>query len=115
MSPDRVQMPEGGAGVVVTIDEMYRLLVKIDKTVEGLAANDVRILSDLAEHEVRINAHDVVIGKHGERITSLEAWKSDEERSAPPRANGVTIAAVVVAGLSVVVAVIAIIVGSAGA
>lgn len=115
MTPDQYPPAEGGAAVKVTLEAIYAEVRGLTVGMQELLTSDRQILAEQAKHETRLNAHDVVIGKHGERITSLEAWKSGEERSAPPRANAVTVASVVVAGLSVVVAVIAIIVGAQGA
>lgn len=115
MAPDQYPPAEGGAAVKVTLEAIYVEVRGLTVGMQEILTSDRQILAEQAKHETRLNAHDVVIGKHGERLTAIESWKTTEERDQPPRTNAATIAAVVVAGLSVVVAVIAIIVGAQGA
>lgn len=96
----------------ITLSQIYTLLQETSAQVNELVSADGKTSAALVDHETRLKAHSDSIHSHGERIGKAEAAIDSMRADKAPKANGVTIASAIIAGLSVAVAVIAIIVAA---
>lgn len=102
----------GGHGIVVTIADIYRVQQAMNSEIIKMGVMLQESISGSTVIQERITAHDETILTLKGDVVALQTRLEIAQQEKPPKANGVTLAAVGVAAISCVVAIITLIVSN---
>lgn len=94
--------------VRVTLTEIYRLLLGIDRKVEALATSDHQMDVRIAEHDGAIKAHAEALGRHSDRLSTTEAHVAALQADRAPKTSSVAVIAGVTACIALLWRVVAL-------